>query len=147
MSKNRKKIDEDLFELLFQLSKNIKDKMNYFSEVGNITIPQFMALSFIKREKSVQMKEIAEHFSIEMPTATSLLNKLAKQSLIVRKTKKTDRRVVRISLNTKGEKLLSFLKKIQEENMKTMLNYLSNQQKEEMLNILQTILNQSNHEK
>lgn len=133
-------IDAQLFELTFQLSKNFKEKMAGFSGASNITILQFMALSFIGKNKMVHVKDIADYFSIEMSTATSLLNKLAKISLITRLEDKNDRRVVKISLSKKGVSLLADAKKIQKKNIKKTLCVLSEKQKHDMKDILLTIL-------
>lgn len=132
-------MDSELFELMYQLSRSVKERMAYFSEEANITMSQFMALSFIEKEGLVQMKDIAEHFGIEMPTATSLLNKLARHLLIKRSSDASDRRIVKVSLSKAGEGLLINAKKIQEENIKKMLSYLSEEQKINMKNILTTL--------
>lgn len=135
-----KNIDSELFELMFQLSKNIKEKLVRFSAASNITMQQFLALSFIEKKGNVHMKDIAEHFAIEMSTATSLLNKLARHSLIKREIDKNDRRIVKVSLNKKGDELLQHARKIQEGNIKKMLSYLSDGQKKDMHSILKTLI-------
>jgi DNA-binding MarR family transcriptional regulator len=132
----KKSIDSEIFELIFALSKNIKEKMAYFSKAGNITMPQFIALSYIGKNGAVQMKDIASYFAIEMPTASALINKLARLSLVMRVVDSEDRRIVRVSLSKKGEELLLYAKKIQEENTRKMLSYLSGEQKESMRDIL-----------
>jgi DNA-binding MarR family transcriptional regulator len=139
-----KNIEAEIFELMFSLSKNIKEKMTYFNEAGNITMSQFIALSFIEKNAKVQMKDIASYFSIEMPTATSLVNKLSRQSLVKRITDKSDRRIVHVSLSKKGEELLFQARKIKEENTKKMLSYLSEEQKKLMRDILEIIVSKQN---
>lgn len=136
----QKDIDSQLFELMFELSRNLKEKMLQMNQICNITMPQYMALSFIASRKTVQMKDIANHFAVEMPTATSLLNKLARQSLIERINDNNDRRIVKVKLSTKGESLLLEARKIKEERMKNMLSYLSMEQKNEMRGILTTLV-------
>lgn len=136
----QKNVDSELFELLFLYSKSMKEKMVCFKDAPNLTIPQYMALSFIERSKSVQMKKIANYFSIEMSTATSLLEKLARQSLIRRIVGAKDRRIVDIVLSKKGEALLVKAREIQEARIKKMLSYLSEEQKRSMINILETLI-------
>ncbi|MGE5041916.1 MAG: MarR family winged helix-turn-helix transcriptional regulator [Candidatus Levyibacteriota bacterium] len=136
-------IDTELFELMFQVSKNFKEKMAGFAGAVDITMLQFMALSFIEKNKSVHVKDVADYFSIEMPTATSLLNKLAKLKLIKRMEDRSDRRVVKITLTEKGAALLTDAKKIQKKNMKKTLSVLSEKQKVDMRDILTTILEKS----
>ena len=133
-------IDTELFELIFEFTRSVKEKTTNLNDTGNITIQQYMALSFIEKNKILQMKEIADWFSIEMPTATSLINKLNKQALVKRTTDIKDRRVVNISLTKKGETLLGELRKKQEIRVKKMLSYLTVKQKNNMLDILKTVL-------
>lgn len=141
-------IDSEIFDLMFQIWKNIKVRADSFKEASNITMPQFLALSLIEKKGIIHMKEIAEYFSIEMPTATSLLNKLARLSLINRATDKADRRTVKVTLTRKGEELLTKAKGIQEKNVRKMLSYLSEGQKADMLEILKTLQQKNTeHEK
>lgn len=141
-------IDTDLFELIFQLSKSMKDKMRNFEGMANITILQFMTLAFIEKEEILQMKDIAQHFQIEMPTATSLLNKLVNNKLVKRTRDIHDRRIVNVTVSEKGKEMILQTKKIKEENTKNMLSYLSVAQKENLHNILKTLLkNTAQYEK
>lgn len=136
-------LDTELFELIFRLSKNMKDKMRNFEGMANITILQFMALAYIEKENILQMKDISQHFQIEMPTATSLLNKLVTNHLVKRTRDPHDRRIVNVAVSDKGREIILQAKKIKEENTKNMLSYLSVAQKENLYSILKTLLKNS----
>lgn len=85
------------------------------------------------------MSGIAEHLHIEMPSATSLLNKLVALQLVERQQDDKDRRLVRITLTDKGSALL---KKAMEEKVKQlehMLSYLSETEQEELLRLLEKL--------
>ena len=52
------------------------------------------------------MKDIAKFLGITPPSATSLVNHLLKSGLVRRQADVTDRRLIRVVLTKKGEKLL-----------------------------------------
>ncbi|HZE87048.1 MAG TPA: MarR family transcriptional regulator [Methylomirabilota bacterium] len=140
-------ITSRLIELSFQLSRQIKGTMCFTSQFINLSMLQLQALSFIKSKPNVHMREIAEHFHIELPSATSLLNKLHEMQLVSRSTDATDRRVVKISLTADGETLLKDA--MIERNKKTeiLLSYLSETEKENLLHIFEKLLTKMEEKK
>ena len=125
-----KTINTDILELMFTVSRAMKDKMSYESEFINLTYIQMRTLLLIhSKSSSIQMKDIAEHFSIEMPTATSLVNKLYKLDMIERIPDSNDRRIVRIVLSKKGAALLEKIITKHKQRLGKMLSYLTDKQK------------------
>jgi DNA-binding MarR family transcriptional regulator len=71
----------------------------------NASFLQLITLRFIEYKKPT-MKEVADYLTITAPSATSLINNLAKDELIKREEEKGDRRIVRIVITPKGERHL-----------------------------------------
>jgi DNA-binding MarR family transcriptional regulator len=118
----------------------MKENMIVETELVNLSFLQIRTLTFIHRSgTAVQMKDIAEHFSIEMPTATSLLNKLARLHLVTRTIDKKDRRVVRVSLSKKGEQVLEEALRMKTQRIEQILAHLSDEQQKNLYTILQTL--------
>ncbi len=139
MSKN---INSEIVELMFQISRSMKERMVFSSTAANLTLLQLLTLGFIKKsQKAVQMKDIADYLSIEMPTATSLLNKLFRLNLVNRVVDKEDRRIVRINLTKKGDTLVDEAMKRHGERIEKMLSYLDTKQKEDFYEILKILSN------
>ena len=102
----------ELIETMFKVAHDLKDKMSFTSELRHLSILQIRALHFIEcSDKKVSMTDIAEYFSIELPSATSLLNKLYNQKLVERLTDPNDRRLVIIELTKEGKKILDLAMK------------------------------------
>lgn len=59
-------------------------------------------LAFIDHRADPTMREIAEYLRVRPPSATSLVWRLARAGLVVRKTFSGDRRAVHVSLTAKG---------------------------------------------
>jgi DNA-binding MarR family transcriptional regulator len=85
------------------------------------------------------MRDIAKCFSITMPSATALIDKLIEMKFVFRKNDETDRRIVKISLTKQGEKLLEEAMKQRMDKINKFLVSLSKKDKEDLLRILQKI--------
>lgn len=110
---------------------------------SNLTILQLHALIFIAKSGHTHMREIAEHFHVEMPTATSLLNKLCKMKLVDRLSDKKDRRLVKVTLTRAGKELLKKARTQYESKIDKTLGYLSKEEKEVLMVILLKLINKT----
>jgi DNA-binding MarR family transcriptional regulator len=129
-------INEEIIETMFGLSRLIREKGFFNSNASNLTLLQFHTLLFIYKQKNVTMGDIATSFSITLPTATTLINKLISANLIERKSDQNDRRIVRIVASDKGKEILKETKKIRNKKIKNILSYLSADEKIKLLYIL-----------
>lgn len=111
--------DSQLIEKIFTFSRLMKEKMSYDTGFLHLSLLQIQTLLFLHHNPQVQMRDIATHFSIEMPTATNLISKLVKEKLVARRQDEEDRRLVRIILTDKGQKL--FEDAMRERNQKLAL--------------------------
>lgn len=134
----------ELIETMFALSRSMKERMSYSNEFANLSMLQIQVLISIKKKGSEQMTDIAQMFNIELPSATSLINKLTTLKLVERKSDEADRRLVKIVLTRKGGNMLEKIMKDRSKNIKKMLSLLSESDKKDLLRISKTILKQMN---
>lgn len=127
------------FEAMFKNSRLLRDKMNYSSDITQLSILQVQTLSLLKRQTSVQMTEIADYFHIELPSATSLLNKLVALQLVKRHQDSKDRRLVRITLTDEGDNLLKKAMDKKLTSIEHMLSYLSQEEQHELLRLVEKL--------
>ena len=128
-----------IFEAMFKNSRLFKDKVNSSSEYTHLSILQIHTLSLLKKNASLPMSDVAEYFRIELPSATSLLNKLVALQLVKRQQDEKDRRLVKVALTEKGDALL---KKAMDEkitHIEHMLSYLSEAEQHEWLRLLEKL--------
>ena len=85
------------------------------------------------------MSEIAGYFRIELPSATSLINKLCDQKLVTRHADPDDRRLVLITLTEEGQKLVIQAMHQRRIKLEKMLSYLSEREKSDLLSIIRTL--------
>ena len=117
----------------------MKESMCFTSSITHLSMLQLQALILIKKTPNVQMRDIATHFRIELPSATSLLNKLHEMKLVQRQADPDDRRIVRINLTADGQALLKNAMIERSKKIEKLLAFLSEKDKEELLRILLTL--------
>jgi DNA-binding MarR family transcriptional regulator len=137
---NDKTINDQIADVMFTLSRSMKDGMKFDSATAQLTVLQIHALLFISKLENVTMSEVAKQFDISLPTATSLSDKLVKAGLITRQNDLKDRRIVKLALNQEGNDLLSKAMKQRRLKVNKMLSYLSAKEKQQLLHIMERLL-------
>ncbi len=134
-------INETLIDQFYSISSLIKHKSLFSQAAMELTLQQIHALSFIQKNKSVAMHQIADYFQITLPTATILVDKLIAQKLVTRVHDTSDRRIVRIALSSHGVTLLEKAKKIRNKKVNLLLSHLSLSEKKTLLTIFKILHN------
>lgn len=131
----------ELIEMIFKVSRLMKGEMSFTKNLIHLSIVQIQTLIFLHQHKNTQvsMSEIAGYFRIELPSATSLINKLCDQKLAQRHSDAGDRRLVLISLTEEGKTLVIQAMHQRRIKLEKMLSYLSEQEKTELLSIIRTL--------
>lgn len=131
----------ELVDLMFKTFRLMKEEMSFTNNLTHLSILQIQTLIFLKHNKKTSMGDVAEYFHIELPSATSLLNKLCDHKLVERHEDENDRRLVMISLTNEGKKLLQQAINQRRKKLEKTLSYLSGKEKNELLNIMKTLTN------
>jgi len=142
-------MEESIINLIFKLQRCMKDK-NSFDHADTLSILQVQVLVFLARKKEpVRMSDIAQEFSIELPSATSLINKLVALDLVRREASDEDRRLVTVSLTQSAKGMLTKVWKKKTARIKENLGCLSENDKKELKRILTILVEYSDttHEK
>lgn len=129
----------ELADTIFQVFRLLKGQMSFNNDITYLSILQIHAIIFLHQKENASMSDIAEHFKIELPSATSLVEKLYKKNLIVRNEDEKDRRLVVISLSEEGKKLVKQAMSDRRKKLEKMLEYFTEKERSELLNILQKL--------
>lgn len=97
-----------------------------------------VTLSYVKKKRPL-MKEVAIALGITPPSATSLVNTIARAQLVKRQADANDRRTVRIVITAKGEKYLERYKQKAAETLRQNLKRLTSEEQEQLTTILEKI--------
>ena len=126
-------------EVMFKTSRLFRGQMHYSSKIAHLSFLQIQTLAYLKHNNNAQMSEIAEHFHIELPSATSLLNKLVTLQLVKRQQDEKDRRLVRIILTDEGNNVLKLARNEKEQHVAQMLSYLTDTEQQELLRLMEKL--------
>lgn len=69
----------------------------------NTTIHAFLISKFLFEKDKLSIKKLGELLKLSISSTTQILNRMEKQKLITRKENNIDRRLVYVSLTTKGK--------------------------------------------
>ncbi len=131
--------NEQLSEAMFRFFRLLKEKTIYRSQLTSLSIVQLHVLGFIHKYRAAEMNEVATEFDIEMPTATGIINTLFKLKLVTRKADPRDRRIVKVMLTARGEKLLAEGRYFHTKKVGELMSHLSKEDKKKLLEILQKV--------
>ena len=98
-----------MIELLPQLIRGFaRYESNYLSR-GKITLPQLWVLEYLSRHKNAPMHELAFFLRVSRPAATGLMDRLIVQGLVRRAGDAKDRRIVRVNITAKGQRIITHI--------------------------------------
>lgn len=132
-------INKELFEMIINVYKSMKKNFQVLKDI-NISMVQLHGLIYIYENKNCSLKDLAKKFSITLPSANDLINKLNQLKLINRKEDKQDRRLINLSITKKGEKLIKSILEKNNQCFSSLINKLNMEEKKQLLKIFKKIL-------
>ncbi len=107
--KNVDLFGQRMIELMPRLIRGFaRQESNYLSR-GQITLPQLWVLECLSRRGECPMNELARSLGVSRPAATGLIDRLIAQQLVRRESDPKDRRVVKIRISAKGDRILAHI--------------------------------------
>ncbi|MDD5318297.1 MAG: MarR family transcriptional regulator [Candidatus Pacebacteria bacterium] len=120
-------------------------KMNACTKKGSfereLTFSQMEILMFIGPSEKKSMESIAKYLKVAPPSATSLIEKMEKAGLVLRKKDKNDRRVVFIELSPKTKKMIAVLWKKKEKILDKIVSKLNPTDRSHFRRIMKILIN------
>lgn len=123
--------------LLRSICFDIKQKGREILADFDITPPQFNALQFLVDEGELTVSELSSRLFLAPSTITDLIDRMEKNALVIRIRDDKDRRIVKIRVQDKGNRLInqviakrcdylnSLLKDMSYEDMQKFIGYLN----------------------
>ncbi|MFL5802802.1 MAG: MarR family winged helix-turn-helix transcriptional regulator [Roseiflexaceae bacterium] len=69
---------------------------------ADLSVPQFRALAFVRRNPGASLSEVAEHLGLTLPATSTLVDLLVTRELVVRELNPANRRRVTLTLTALG---------------------------------------------
>lgn len=114
----------------------IKQKGREILKNYPITAPQFIALQWLLEEGDLTIGELSNKINLAFSTTTDLVDRMEKSELAKRVRDPKDRRVVRIHLLGKGEKIIHEVIQKRQEYLGEVLENVSMEEVGKLNNIL-----------
>ncbi len=89
----------------YSLSKAITRHYRVFLDKLDITYPQYLVFMVLGEKEPQSVNEIGQQLTLDSGTLTPMLKRMEQKQLIQRNRKKSDERIVEISLTAKGRVL------------------------------------------
>jgi DNA-binding MarR family transcriptional regulator len=121
------------------LGAMIRRERNAISQ-GIITLPQFLGLDFLRVNPGSPVKAFAETLGLQLSSASGLLDRMAKLGLLKRTHSTDDRRVVLLTLTTKGERMVDEIREQKKESVAQIFSALSPDERTVYLELMQKVV-------
>ena len=91
------------WESLFRTTRRLRARAGRFAAEAGMSLPQYLLLEGLRDTPELSVGELAEIAGVAPPTATRMLDCLARDGYITRRHSEVDRRSVLVSLTPDGE--------------------------------------------
>ncbi len=136
---DNKELAGHLDSLLQRISNSTHKQKSFFAEEIGISRQQFDVLCIIYEKGQVTMGDLCKEISSACSTATDLADKLEKAGYVERIREKRDRRVVRLNILVKGEKLVKTVIRRRTETLSDILESFDQEDRMRMISCLETL--------
>jgi len=96
-------INKEISEVIFNIYRKMKKSFQTI-KTNDLTIIQLHGLIFIKENKNCHLTDVAQAFSITLPTANSLVEKLVNLKLVKKTHDKYESAIDKTKSDKKGRK-------------------------------------------
>jgi DNA-binding MarR family transcriptional regulator len=94
------------WESLFRTTRRLRARAHVFAGEAGMSLAQYHLLAPLRDTPDLAVGELAEAAGVAPPTATRMLDCLARDGYVTRRHSETDRRSVLVSLTADGEQAL-----------------------------------------
>ncbi|TFD92450.1 MarR family winged helix-turn-helix transcriptional regulator [Jeotgalibacillus sp. R-1-5s-1] len=123
-----KEVVADIEKDLRYISGIIKQKGREILSQYTITPPQFIALQWLFEDGDMTIGELSTKMYLACSTTTDLVDRMERNSLVMRVKDENDRRVVRIHLLEEGERIIEEVIKKRQHDLNEVLSDFSTEE-------------------
>lgn len=130
----------DALVLIFNLVLKSEEKFIRTLGVENLSIAEIHTIDAIGRDEQKTMGEVANNLSITLGTLTTSVNNLEKKGYVTRNRSEKDRRVVYVSLTSKGMDVLEHHDIFHQNMIKDIVTNLNINEEEALVKALDNLI-------
>jgi DNA-binding MarR family transcriptional regulator len=140
MPKNK---SAELALLIMNAGRLLHQKLHESGGSGSVSMLHFKIMSFVGERGPTTMKDVAVFLGVTAPSATVLINRLAKSGELVRVKSSGDRRSVSVKLTPLGRRIVERDRKALVGRMSSILSCISADEAKQLSAILKNLLKNS----
>jgi len=129
----------ELIDILPLMFREFSKREDNVLTRGKITFPQMVAIDYVSRKTKVKMTELARVLSIQMSSATVLVDRLIREKLLSRAREEADRRLVWVSATAKGRKIIAEVLEQKRNSIKQIFGVLTEEERRQYLGVIRKV--------
>jgi DNA-binding MarR family transcriptional regulator len=129
----------DAWESLFRTTRRLRARAGRLPGEAHMSVPQYHLLEPLRAGGEIAVGELAEAAGVAAPTATRMLDALARDGYITRRHAEYDRRSVLVGLTAAGEEALEVAHRHVEAWRGRVLDRLEPQEREQAALIMERL--------
>lgn len=106
---------------------------------SDLTVAQFRTLVFLSRRPGVSLSSLAEFLALSLPATSRLVEGLVRRNLVDRRIPPGNRRLVALSVNAHGRKIICAARQATEKRLAEVLAPLRDDQRRAIQQALRTL--------
>lgn len=139
MSSTKRQLLEQLYRTTFELGRLMRQRM--IENADECVNPiQVHALLLIEQQPSLNMTQLAKSLHMTSPSATALVNRLTRQSLVARRHDRLNRKLVRLTLTPAGRRMIQHMDELHAKIVNDMFGHLDEQQLKSLITLHHAML-------
>jgi DNA-binding MarR family transcriptional regulator len=127
------------WESLFRTTRRLRARAHMFAGEAGMSLAQYHVLAPLRETRELAVGELAEAADVAPPTATRMLDCLARDGYVTRRHSETDRRSVLVSLTADGERAVDKAHGIVEAWRRDVLERLEPAEREQVVAALERL--------
>ncbi len=89
----------EIIEIVKNIQKIIRTKFNECAKKYGFTAPQLAVIVHLYKIPGITLRELSDHMMLTKSTVSGIVDRLAKQGVVVREIPKDNRRIVKLSIS------------------------------------------------
>lgn len=106
---------------------------------GKITMPQFIILNFLDRQRGGRMTDLAKFIGVTTAAMTGLIDRMVRDGYVERTRDPDDRRIIKVKATAKGSALVRKINLQKRQMIIDVFGRLTRQDREEYLKVIMRI--------
>ncbi|MBF0253203.1 MAG: MarR family transcriptional regulator [Candidatus Omnitrophica bacterium] len=130
---------EEISKLMPEIMRSVHRKMEPLFEKGKVSFTHIIVMEFLAQAGSAKMSEVSKILSLNLSSATSIIDKMVEMGFVKRTRSPKDRRVVLVELLKKGKTFALAIMGLRKEATQDMFSELTNDEKNTYLKLIRKV--------